>query len=686
MSVSRIDKEHVRTSSRQRTVIEAVTPSVNGGRFPAKHIVGEPVPVEANIFADGHDVVTAVVRYRSSTKRGATAWRESFLAPVGNDHFEGTFTADTIGTWEFRIQSWIDHFATLRYAIRKKSDANVESVLDQRELAGLLRSAAGRAHEGTPAAAGVPAKPDSQAAASLEQVAQLLDKHAGSEQAIEAALSAAIEQPWYTYGARTFATFTDTTFAVQVERERARFAAWYELFPRSTADEPGRHGTFADVEKRLSYVADLGFDILYLPPIHPIGRKNRKGPNNSLNPGEGDPGSPWAIGSSEGGHTAIHPELGTIDDFRRLVSGAKAQGLEIALDIAFQCAPDHPWVSEHPEWFNQRPDGSIQYAENPPKKYQDIYPLNFETEDWHGLWQALRDVFVYWMDQGVRIFRVDNPHTKAFPFWEWCISELRDRDPGVILLSEAFTRPNVKYRLGKLGFSLGYTYFTWRNTASVMREYVEELTSAPIKWHFRPSFWPNTPDILHETLQSGGRGAFIIRLVLASTLSSNYGVYGPAFELQEHTPREPGSEEYNHSEKYEIRTWDLKAPHSLSWLLKRMNAIRKDHASFARTDNIRFHDTDNPALLCYSKLEKSVDGRIIDLTLMVVNFDTENTQSGWVDVSSATLAGSEDIPLYLTDLLSGERYTWRDAWNFVMLDPRNLNAHVFSVTIPGAMN
>ena len=686
MSVSRIDKERVVESSRQRTVIEAVTPSVNRGYFASKHIVGDPVSVEANIFADGHDVVTAVVHYRSHTGARPTAWRESFMSPVGNDHFEGKFIADRIGRWEFRIQSWIDHFASLRYAILKKLDASVESDLDQKELAGLLRSAAERAREGSPSAAGVPAESDSHAAESLEKVANLLEQHTGSDRAIEAALSTGIEKPWYAYGPRPFATVTSTTFPVQVERERARFAAWYELFPRSTASEPGKHGTFADVEKRLQYVADLGFDIVYLPPIHPIGRKNRKGPNNSLNPGEGDPGSPWAIGSSEGGHTAIHPELGTVEDFERLVSSAESHGLEVALDIAFQCAPDHPWVSEHPDWFNRRPDGSIQYAENPPKKYQDIYPLNFESEDWRGLWQALRNVFFYWMDHGVRIFRVDNPHTKAFPFWKWCISELRDRDPGVILLAEAFTRPNVKYRLGKIGFSLGYTYFTWRNNASVMREYVEELTSAPVKWQFRPSFWPNTPDILHETLQTGGRGAFIMRFVLASTLSSNYGIYGPAFELQEQTPREPGSEEYLHSEKYEIRTWDLSSSHSLSWLLRRINAIRKNHVSLARTDSIRFHDTDNPALLCYSKHEFAEDGRIIDLTLMVVNFDTENTQSGWVNVSSAALGVPYDLPLYLTDLLSGERYTWRDAWNFVMLDPRSLNAHVFSVTIPGAMN
>ena len=686
MSVSKTGKKDLAKSSRQRTVIEAVLPSVNGGQFCAKHTTGDTVPVEANIFADGHDVVTAVVHYRSHTGVRPSAWSETFMQPVGNDHFEGAFTVDKIGRWEFRIQSWIDHFASLRYAIQKKADASVESDLDQRELAELLRSAAEHAREGSPAAAGSASRPEPKAAETLEKVANILEQSTGSEKAIEAALSADIEKPWYTYGPRTFATCTDVTYPIQVERERARFAAWYELFPRSAADQPGRHGTFADVEKRLSYVADLGFDIVYLPPIHPVGRKNRKGPNNTLNPGESDPGSPWAIGSSEGGHTAIHPELGTIEDFDQLVSSAESHGLEVALDIAFQCAPDHPWVDQHPEWFNQRPDGSIQYAENPPKKYQDIYPLNFETEDWHGLWQALRDVFYFWMDHGVRIFRVDNPHTKAFPFWQWCIAELRERDPGVILLAEAFTRPCVKYRLGKLGFSLGYTYFTWRNNATIMREYVEELTSPPVKWQFRPSFWPNTPDILHETLQTGGRGAFIMRFVLASTLSSNYGVYGPAFELQEHTPREPGSEEYLHSEKYEIRTWDLSAPHSLAWLLKRMNAIRKNHVSFERTDNIRFHDTDNPELLCYSKQESSEDGRIVDMTLMVVNFDTENTQSGWVDVSSGALGLPDDLPLYLTDLLSGERYTWRDAWNFVMLDPRRLNAHVFSVTIPGAMN
>lgn len=670
-------------TARSRTVIEAVSPAVDDGRFAAKYIVNDSVTVSAYVFADGHDKVAAALHYRSNTDARENIWRETFMTAGVNDLFRAHFIPDSVGEWEFSIQSWIDHFASLRYSISKKAEAGVESKLDQLELAALLQTALENAKAGNPVAYGVPPENAEEARSLFAHRIETITASPESSAAIDAALDNALPEIYYQYGPRKFATTTATTYSLWVDRRRAGFAAWYELFPRSTSATGERHGTFADVEKRLEYVSRLGFDILYLPPIHPIGRVHRKGPNNALTAGQDDPGSPWAIGSAEGGHASVHPELGSIDDFDRLIDTAAGYELEVALDIAFQCAPDHPWVASHPDWFNVRPDGSIQYAENPPKKYQDIYPLNFESEDWWGLWQALRDVFLYWMDHGVRIFRVDNPHTKAFPFWQWCIAELKARDPGVILLAEAFTRPNVMYRLGKIGFTLGYTYFTWRNTAQEMREYVEELTRAPVKWQFRPSFWPNTPDILHETLQTGGRAAFISRFVLASTLSANYGIYGPAFELQEHVPREKGSEEYLHSEKYEIRRWDLDAPHSLAWLLKRLNGIRREHPALAHNDTVRFHASDNEQLLCYSKSLFDSRGKLTDLMLIVVNFDFHNTQSGWVEFSPSAIGESTTAPVSLTDLLTGEEYTWRESWNFVMLDPRVLPVHVMSVKIPG---
>lgn len=656
------------SSARRRTVIEAVVPAINSGRFAAKCIIDDPVEVAANVFADSHDKVAAALRYRYTGGRRPGKWKEMPLSSEPNDRFVGSFTPDRLGAWEFAIQGWIDRFATLRYAIRKKRDAGVESGLDQLELAALLRRAETNAA--------------SNSKALFADTAEVLEQRPDSGEAVNAALDESLVEPYFRYGPRDFVSETKSAFPLWVDRKRARFAAWYELFPRSTSRKPGQHGTFDNLIERLDYVADLGFDIVYLPPIHPIGEVNRKGRNNSLKPTSRDPGSPWAIGSRDGGHTAVHPQLGTLRDFDRVVSEAKQRNLEVALDIAFQCAPDHPWVSEHPQWFHQRPDGSIQYAENPPKKYQDIYPLNFESEQWWSLWQALRDVFLFWMQHGVKIFRVDNPHTKGFRFWEWCIAELRRHDPEVILLAEAFTRPNVAYRLGKIGFSLGYTYFTWRNSAEEMREYVTELASAPAKWQFRPSFWPNTPDILHETLQTGGRAAFIARLILASTLSANYGIYGPAFELQEHTPREAKSEEYLNSEKYELRHWDLTAPHSLAWLLRTMNSIRRQNPALTRNETVRFHETDNPELLCYSKSDYDADKRPTNMVLIVVSFDTVHTQSGWVDVSPRTLDLPDLQTLKLTDELTGDKYSWGDGWNFVMLDPTNLPVHVLSVAIP----
>jgi starch synthase (maltosyl-transferring) len=459
------------------------------------------------------------------------------------------------------------------------------------------------------------------------------------------------------------------------DRKRAQFSSWYELFPRLAATKGGAHGTFRDVQARLPYIARMGFDVLYMPPIHPIGRVNRKGANNSLASGPDDVGSPWAIGSADGGHKAILPQLGTLDDFRALLKAAREHGIEIAMDLAFQCAPDHPYVSAHPEWFRHRPDGSVQYAENPPKKYQDIYPFDFESSDWRGLWSELKSVMEYWVAQGVRIFRVDNPHTKAFAFWEWSIGEIKRYQPDVMFLAEAFTRPKVMHRLAKLGFTQSYTYFTWRTSKSELEEYFTELSHGAGREYFRPNVWPNTPDILHETLQSGLRSVFCARLILAATLSANYGIYGPVYELMEARPREAGSEEYLDSEKYQLRHFDLERPDSLWPLIARVNRIRRENAALQEDETLGFCAVDNEQLIAYVKHDPIAR----DIILTVVNLDPQNTQSGWLILDLAKLRLAADQPFQVHDLLSDQRYQWRGPRNYVQLDPRRMPAHVFKI-------
>ncbi len=449
------------------------------------------------------------------------------------------------------------------------------------------------------------------------------------------------------------------------------FSTWYEVFPRSWSDTEGVHGTFADVEKHLDYVADMGFDVVYLPPIHPIGSTFRKGPNNTLGAKADDPGVPWAIGSEAGGHTAIHPQLGTIEDFRSLRDAAASKGLEIALDIAFQCSPDHPWVSEHPEWFRHRPDGTIQYAENPPKKYQDIVPLDFETEDPEGLWATLKGVFDHWIAEGIRIFRVDNPHTKSFPFWDWVIPEIRNDHPDVIMLAEAFTRPTVMNRLAKAGFNQSYTYFAWRSSKDELTRYMADLQE--VSHFFRPAFWPNTPDILTEELQTGGRAAFVSRYVLAATLSPVCGIYGPAYELMEHEPITDGSEEYLDSEKYQIRHWDLERPDSLAPVITQVNRARREHPALQRMAGLAFHPTDNEMIVCYSKRADE------DVVLVVVSLDPHHTQSGWVTLDLSALGVDPEARFAVNDVLTDRRYQWDGRHNFVELDPQGIPAHVFTI-------
>jgi starch synthase (maltosyl-transferring) len=642
---------------RKRVVIEGVAPEIDAGRFPVKRISGETVTVEADVFADGHDQLECHLLYQQD---GDAEWQAVPMAPLGNDRWRGEFLVTELGRYRYTIEGWISRFGTWRADLRKRLEAGQDLMVDLLIGAELIEDAAGRA----------PAAEAKQLRAWAKQLREPRDSASQGKLALDDALAElALRHP-----DRSLATRYERELVVVVDRERARFSTWYEVFPRSCAPEPGRHGTFRDCEAWLPYIAGMGFDVLYLPPIHPIGRAFGKGRNNAEAAAPDDVGSPWAIGAAEGGHTGIHPLLGTLADFRRLVTRARDAGLEVALDIAFQCSPDHPWVREHPEWFRRRPDGTIQYAENPPKKYQDIYPLDFETTAWQSLWEALRGVFLYWAEQDVRIFRVDNPHTKAFAFWEWVIHEVKARYPDVLFLSEAFTRPKVMYRLAKLSFSQSYTYFTWRNTAAELTDYFTELTTTEVKEFFRPNLWPNTPDILPEFLQVGGRPAFAIRLVLAATLGASYGIYGPAFELAENLPRSPGSEEYLNSEKYELKHWTLDDPASLCPLITAVNRARREHPALQQDHTLRFHPTDNPLLLCYSKTAEQGDAVIV-----VVNLDPFHRQAGMVDLDLASLDLSPERAFEADELLSGSKFLWQGPRNFVELEPATLPAHLLRV-------
>jgi len=645
---------------RKRVVIEEVSPQVDGGRYPAKRTLDDVVTVTAAVFGDGHDHVSGRLLYRHSSK---AEWRSTPLIPLTNDLWSATFTADELGDWLFTIEGWVDHFDTWSSDLQKRIDA--QPAAGPQDVALALRSGALLLEQIAQRAAGSDSKLLAETAAKPEKLAK------SKATAYEYPLSDEIIEIAAQYPDPTLTVRYSRELHLWVDRERARYSTWYELFPRSTSPDPARHGTFADVKALLPSIAAMGFDVLYMPPIHPIGTAFRKGRNNNVISTKDDPGSPWAIGAKEGGHKAILPQLGTLRDFDALVAAAREHGMELALDIAFQCSPDHPWVAEHPEWFNIRPDGSIQYAENPPKKYQDIYPLNFESADWRGLWEALRDVFTYWIRRDVRIFRVDNPHTKALPFWEWCIGEIRKKYPDVIFLAEAFTRPHVMYSLAKAGFTQSYTYFTWRNTKDELEQYFEEITKPPVTDFFHPNLWPNTPDILHAALQNGGRPAFMQRLILAATLGANYGIYGPAYELGENVPAKPGSEEYLNSEKYEIRQWDRSASTSLAPLITKLNQIRRDNPALQSDGSLHFHHVDNSNIMCYSKA--SGTNRI----LVAINLDPAQEQAGWIDLDLKRLAIPHNENFEIEDLLTGVRYQWHDRSNYVALRPDVMPAHVF---------
>ncbi len=665
-----------------RAVIDAVLPTVDGGRFPSKCIAGEAVEVEAHCFTDGHDKLRVMLRFSPAGEAGGY---ETEMRPRPNDVWLGEFTPPRAGRFSFTVLAWVDHLESWRRELERRDDAaDICSALQAG--AALIDQAAARAADanersggaagggaaGGGAAGGGAAGGDATILSEWAAQLRALSGPKGDSAARKAlALDPARAAVAARHADRSLAT--SMTREVVADRKRAGFSSWYELFPRSAAEESGRHGTFRDVEARLPYLARMGFDVLYFPPIHPIGRINRKGANNALVAKPDDVGSPWAIGAAEGGHKDILPALGTLEDFRRLLEKARELGIEIALDLAFQCAPDHPYVKEHPDWFKHRPDGSVQYAENTPKKYQDIYPFDFESADWQGLWNELKSVVDHWIAQGVRIFRVDNPHTKPFDFWEWLINSVRQKAPDVIFLAEAFTRPKVMHRLAKLGFSQSYTYFTWRQTKQELTEYFTELTQGPGQRYYRPNVWPNTPDILHETLQSGLRTQFAARFILATTLSANYGIYGPTYELLESEPREPGSEEYLDSEKYQLRHWRTTQPDSLWSLIARMNRIRHENAALQTDRGLRFCPIDNDQLLAYVKTD-AVSGNVM---LMVVNLDPHRSQSGWVDLDLGALQLDAEQTFQVHDLLSEQRYLWRGRYNYVMLDPQRAPAHVF---------
>jgi starch synthase (maltosyl-transferring) len=647
-----------------RVVIEHVSPAVDGGLFPAKTSIGDVVPIEADVFTDGHDLPAArvLIRHEDEDPRAVP------MVPLGNEHWRSEMPIGEQGTYRFRVEGWIDSWATWRSDLEKRLAAGQDVAVELKEGAGLVGDAARRAR-----AAGVAGVADrlKAAAAGLRR----LDPAKAAALATSGDLHALMGR----HADRRRGAASSGEYVMVAARERARHGAWYELFPRSASPTPGRHGTLRDVAALVPDIAELGFDVLYLPPIHPIGETARKGANNTITAGPKDPGSPWAIGSAAGGHTAIHPELGTFDDFEHLLEELKRKDMELALDLAFQCSPDHPWVSEHPEWFRHRADGTIRSAENPPKKYEDIYPFDFDTKDREGLWRALLDVVLFWIEKGVPIFRVDNPHTKPFVFWEWLLAEVKRDRPDIVFLSEAFTRPRVMEHLAKIGFDQSYTYFTWRRNKEELTAYLTELTREPVRAFLRPNLWPNTPDILTDQLQEGGPPAFRLRYLLAATLGANYGIYGPPFEHMDHEPREPGSEEYRDSEKYQLR-FRKAAATGMRELIARVNTIRRERPALQHDRTLRFHPVDNDQVIAYSKALP--DGA--DPVVVIVNLDPLHPQSGWVDLRMPELGMDWDATFLARDLLTGESFDWVGARNFVEVDPGHQPGHVLAVEPAGS--
>ncbi|MFC1751959.1 alpha-1,4-glucan--maltose-1-phosphate maltosyltransferase [Thermoproteota archaeon] len=640
-----------------RIVIEEVIPEINGGLFPIKRVPGQDVNVTAHIFCDGHDEISAVLLYK---REKDTHWQELIMDSLGNDEWQAVFKIESQHDYLYTVKAWMDHFKTWQHDLKKKHDAGQDICMDliigQNLLLDSLKNASG--------------KIKSELSHLLEQAenAKVADNAVSiflSEKLNELLFKAAPKDQQYSY---------PKELKVRVDRPKALFSAWYEFFPRSYVNKKGNHASFKDGLDRIKHIAEMGFNVIYFPPIHPIGISNRKGKNNSLLCEPNDPGSPWAIGSALGGHKTLHPELGTLNELKKFIKEAKKYNIELALDLALQCSQDHPYIKQHPEWFKKRPDGTIQFAENPPKKYEDIVPFYFETKHWQPLWKEVKIIILFWLQQGIKIFRVDNPHTKPFTFWEWLIKDIQAIDPDVIFLAEAFTRPKIMARLAKTGFTQSYTYFTWRETKQELTDYITELTRGEKAEFFRPNFWPNTPDILPIHLQKGGRPAFITRFVLAATLSSNYGIYGPAYELLVNDAL-PDREEYLNSEKYEIKFWNTTIPGNITDIITRVNQIRNTHPALQVTNNCTFCKVTNEFLLGYIK--KSPD--LEDIIMVFINLDPFNTQAGSVYIDMEDIHLKPPKPFKVHDLLTGQKYEWTIGNNYIELNPSKLPVHIFHV-------
>jgi len=643
-------------SGQKRVVIENVSPEINCGQHAAKRTVGQTFQVSADLLADGHDVLNAHIKYKSGNAR---SWKYAPMHFIDNDVFEGEFTVEKQGSYTFTVEAWVDYPLTWQHNIERKiadqQHVDVELLDGIQYLETALKLAKGEK-------------------AYLEELIEAFKNPEAYNYSIAEAQSKRLHDIFHDNPTKEFATTYDKELPLYVDRKKALFSTWYEFFPRSTSKKEGTHGTFKDCLDVIPYVKQLGFDVIYFPPIHPIGTAHRKGKNNTTTPLPDDVGVPWAIGNKEGGHKDILPELGSLNDFKKVIKTAAENGIEIALDFALQCSPDHPYVKEHPSWFKWRPDGTVQYAENPPKKYQDIYPIYFESADWEPMWDEFISIVLYWNKLGVKIFRVDNPHTKPFGFWEYLIAEVKKVDQDVLFLAEAFTKPKTMQRLAKIGFSQGYTYYTWRNNKAELIEYMTELSKSQMKDYFRPNFWPNTPDINPWMLQGGNENLYIIRHMMAATLSSNYGMYGPVYEQIDNAAY-IGKEEYLNSEKYEVRQWDWTKTNKLTQLITRINQIRNEQSAFQFTNNIDFCSIENDQILAYFK--QSEDGE--NSILCVVNLDPYNKQGGWVQVPRHKMGISGETPMRMTDLVTGDSYIWNQEWNFVELDPYQVPYHIFSI-------
>jgi len=642
--------------SQSRVVIENIRPQLDGGIHAIKAIVNEIIPITADVLCDGHDVIAACVCYKHESER---TWKEARMQLLNNDEWQASFTVEKQGNYFYKVQGWVDYALNWQYGIGRKIEDGQKVTSELLEGVEYLQKTAKKATK-------------KEQAYLAELIAQF-QNDADYENALAAATSETLKTLFTKYPEKHLMN-ESPELPAYVDRERARFSTWYEFFPRSASQTEGVHGTFKDCEALLPRVAKMGFDTLYFPPIHPIGKVNRKGKNNTTEALADDVGSCWGIGSDEGGHTSIHPELGSEADFKSLVNKAKELGIEVAMDFALQAAPDHPWVKEHPEWFKWRPDGTVQYAENPPKKYQDILPIYYESTDWKNLWQEMLDAALYWIEEfGIQVFRVDNPHTKPYYFWNWLIAEVKKKHPSMLFLAEAFTKPKVMHQLAKQGFSQSYTYFTWRNSKQELIDYMEELTQTDQQWFFRPNFWPNTPDINPWALQGGNEAVHLQKYFLAATLSSNTGIYGPIFEYMEGAAL-PGKEEYLNSEKFQIRHWDWTIENKLTTLIRKINTVRKEHKALQQTNGIKFLEVENEQLLAYYKYDQSRESEVI----AVVNLDPYYAQNGWIQLPLADLGVSEGHQLRMHDLITGSSYLWDKEWSFVELHPA-LPFHLFKI-------